>query len=81
MTLDKKFEQQLIDFPTFYDLSCRECEGNIEYLGQKRNESGKYNFRYEYACNDCGVITHYRELMEELQSKWPYNVIKNWKNE
>ncbi len=75
MTIDEKFEQQLIDFPTFYDLNCRECEGNIEYLGQKRNDKGKYNFRYEYACLDCGLITDYQEMKNELQSKWPYNII------
>jgi hypothetical protein len=74
MTLDKKFKQQLIYFPKFYDINCLECKGEIEYLGQERNGE-KETFRYEYACNDCGIITHYRELMEELQSKWPYNVI------
>ena len=75
MSLDKKFEEQLIDFPKLYDLSCKECSGEIEYVQQIRNESGKDNFQYEYACNDCGLITHYQKLVEELQSKWPYNVI------
>ncbi len=74
MTLDKKFEQQLIDFPKFYEINCQECKGEIEYKGQRRDD-GKYNFRYEYACNDCGLITNYREMMDELQAKWPYNII------
>ena len=75
MTIDKKFKQQLIDFPIFYDLNCNECEGNIEYLGQKRNEESEHIFRYEYVCNDCGLITDYQEIKQELQSKWPYNII------
>ena len=75
MTIDKKFKQQLIDFPKLYRITCNGCEGEIEYLQQLRNESGKYNFRYEYACLDCGLITNYREMKKELQSKWPYNII------
>ena len=77
MTLDEKIKQQMIDFPKLYQITCNGCEGEIEYIQQLRNEFGKYNFRYEYACNDCGLITDYRELMDGLQSKWPYNVI--WK--
>jgi hypothetical protein len=75
MSLDKKIEEQLIDFPKMYDINCQECKGKIEYLGQIRDQEGEYNFRYEYVCNDCGLITNYRELIDELQSKWPYNVI------
>jgi hypothetical protein len=74
MTIDKKFEQQLIDFPKLYKINCQECEGEIEYKSQRRDD-GKYAFRYEYACYDCGLITYFREMMDELQSKWPYNVI------
>ena len=75
MTLDKKFEQQLTDFPRSYKINCNGCEGEIEYVQQLRNESEKYNFRYEYACIDCGLTTDYREMKTELQSKWPYNII------
>lgn len=75
MTLEKKIEQQLIDFPKLYGIDCQECKGEVEYLGQVRSEESKYNFRYEYVCNDCGLITDYREMMTELQSKWPYNII------
>lgn len=65
----------MIDFPKHYNINCQECEGEIEYLQQLRNESGEYNFRYEYACLDCGLITNYRKMKQELQSKWPYNII------
>jgi hypothetical protein len=80
MSIDKKFKQQLTDFPKYFNIKCQECEDEIEYVQQLRNESGKENFRYEYVCTGCGLITHYREMMDELQSKWPYNIIMNWKD-
>ena len=81
MTIDKKFEEQLIDFPKLYRINCQECKSEIEYLGQIRDKEGRYNFRYEYVCLDCGLITNFREMMDGLQSRWPYNVIKTWKDE
>ena len=81
MTIDEKFKQQLIDFPKLYGINCQECKGEMGYFDQKRNEESEHFFRYEYACLDCGLITDYREMMDELQSKWPYNIIKNWKYE
>lgn len=72
MVLEDKFEEQLADFPKLYGISCLECVGEIEYLGRRRGEE---KLSYEYVCNDCGMIHSYRKLMDELRSKWPYNVL------